>query len=69
MEIKSRVPGLVQEIKVNVGDEVNKMDVLMVLEAMKMQQNVLAPAAGEVTEINVETGDRVKAGQVLMVIE
>ena len=69
MEIKSRVPGVVQEVKVKVGDEVNKMDVLLVLEAMKMIQNVPSPVAGEVTEINVEVGDRVKAGQVMVVVE
>lgn len=69
MEVKSRVPGVVQELKVKVGDQVNKMDVLMVLEAMKMMQNIPSPATGEVTEINVEVGDRVKAGQVMFVIE
>ena len=69
MEIKSRVPGVVQEVRVKVGDEVSKMDVLLVLEAMKMMQNVPTPVAGEVTEINVEVGDRVKAGQVMVVID
>ncbi len=69
MEVKSRVPGMVQEVKVKVGDQVNKMDVLLVLEAMKMMQNIPAPVAGEVTEVNVDAGDRVKAGQVMVVIE
>ncbi len=69
MEIKSRVPGMVQEVKVKVGDQVKKMDVLLVLEAMKMMQSILSPLEGEVTEINVEVGDRVKAGQVMVVVE
>ncbi len=69
MEIKARVPGMVEALKVKVGDEVKKMDVLLVLEAMKMQQNIPSPVDGEVTEINVEEGDRVKAGQVLLVVE
>lgn len=69
MEIKSRVPGTVDDIKVNVGDQVKKMDVLLVLEAMKMEQKIPAPVDGEVVEIMVEKGDRVRAGQVMLVIE
>lgn len=69
MEVKSRVPGTVQELKVKVGDQVSKMDVLLILEAMKMEQKIPSPDDGEVTEIMVEEGDRVRAGQVLLVVE
>lgn len=69
MEIKARVPGVVEEINVKEGDTVAKKDVVMKLEAMKMATPVLAPMDGEVTEICVEKGDHVKGGQVLMVIE
>ena len=69
MEIKSRVPGVVETINFKTGDEVKKGDVLLTLEAMKMVQNVLSPVDGEITEINVEVEDHVKAGQVLAVIE
>jgi len=69
MEIKSRVPGVVETINFKVGDEVKKGDVVLTLEAMKMVQKVLAPVDGELTEINVEAEDHVKAGQVLAVIE
>jgi len=69
MEIKTRVPGVVQKIMVKEGDEVKTKDVLLVLEAMKMEQSVLCPTDGSVSEINVEVGDHIRAGAVLMVIE
>ena len=69
MEIKTRVPGVVEEILVKEGDEVSAKDLIVKIEAMKMQQYILTPVAGEVTEICVEKGDHIKAGQVLAVIE
>lgn len=69
MEIKSRVPGTIEEIMVKEGDAVAVKDILVKLEAMKMMQPVLAPAAGTVEEILVEEGERVKSGQVIMRIE
>lgn len=69
MEIKTRVPGVVQKVMVKEGDEVNVKDVLAVLEAMKMEQSVLCPVAGTVSEVNIEVGDHVRAGAVLMVVE
>lgn len=69
MEIKSRVPGTMEEIGVKEGDRVEVKDVLAKLEAMKMMQPVLSPVAGTVEEILVEEGERVKSGQVIMRIE
>lgn len=69
MEIKTRVPGMVQKIMVKEGDAVKAEDVLAVLEAMKMEQSVLCPVDGTVSEIKVEAGSRVRAGEVLMVVE
>lgn len=69
MEIKTRVPGMVEQLKVKVGDQVKVKDTVVVMEAMKMEQSILSPVDGEVTEILVEEGDRVRAGAVLMVIE
>ncbi len=69
MEIKTRVPGVVEEILVKEGDQVSAKDVIVKIEAMKMEQSILTPVAGEVTEICVEKGDHIKAGQVLAVIE
>lgn len=69
MEIKTRVPGVVEVMNVKVGDQVKAKDVLMKLEAMKMATSILAPIDGEVTDINVEVGDHVRGGAVLLTIE
>lgn len=69
MEIKTRVPGMVQEIFVKPGDQVKIKDVVAKMEAMKMVQSILSPVEGEVVEVMVEQGERVRGGAVLMVIE
>jgi len=69
MEIKTRVPGVVQKILVKEGDTVKMKDGLVILEAMKMQQTVPCPVDGTVSEVKVEEGDHVRAGMVLMVVE
>jgi acetyl/propionyl-CoA carboxylase alpha subunit len=63
------MPGVVRRVDVGVGDEVSVGDLLLVLEAMKMEHNVLAPTAGTVTELRAEEGEQVEAGRVLAVIE
>lgn len=69
MEIKTRVPGTVEEIFVKEGDQVKAKDILLTMEAMKMIQKILCPIDGEVVEIKVEKDDRVRAGEVLIVVE
>lgn len=69
MEIKTRVPGMVQEIFVKPGDQVKIKDVVAKMEAMKMVQSILSPVEGEVVEVMVEQGERVRGGAVLMEIE
>ena len=71
MEIKARVPGMVVDVRVKPGDQVKVKvkDVLVVLEAMKMEQSILSPVEGTVAELNVEKGDRVRSGEVLAVVE
>lgn len=69
MEIKARVPGVVQKILVKESDEVKVKDGLAVLEAMKMEQTIPCPVDGTVSEIRIEVGDHVRAGAVLMVVE
>ena len=69
MDIKARVPGVVTKICVAEGDEVKKGDIVMIMEAMKMETKVPCPCDGEVTEIKVEEKDHVKGGQVLMTVE
>jgi propionyl-CoA carboxylase alpha chain len=63
------MPGLVTQVCVAVGDAVAKGDVLVVLEAMKMEQPIRAPHAGRVSEVRAAAGQQVEAGVVLAVIE
>lgn len=67
--IKSRSPAVVLSVSTNPGDAVEKGDPLVVLEAMKMEMVVSAPASGTVGEIFVSEGEQVAAGQPLAVIE
>jgi 3-methylcrotonyl-CoA carboxylase alpha subunit len=60
--------GTVIEIRVEEGDEVNEGDVLMIVEAMKMEHNITAELDGPVTAIHVEEGDIVNEGDVLVVV-
>ena len=66
--MKAPLPGTVTSINVKVGDTVAVGDVLIVLEAMKMQNNIEAEYAGTVTAINVNPGDSVMEGAVLLTI-
>ena len=66
--VKAPLPGTVTEIKVTTGQQVNVGDVVLVLEAMKMQNNIEAEYAGTVTSITVKQGDTVMEGSVLMTI-
>jgi len=69
MEVKARMPGKVEEVKVKVGDAVKKGDILFVVEAMKMKTPVPSPEDGTVKELKVEAGSRLSAGEVMAVIE
>lgn len=62
------LPGTINEIKVKVGDKVNAGDTVVVLEAMKMQNNIDAEASGTIASINVNKGDAVMEGDTLVTI-
>lgn len=62
------LPGTINEIKVKVGDKVNAGDTVVVLEAMKMQNNIDAETSGTVASINVNKGDAVMEGDTLVTI-
>ena len=62
------MPGKILSLKVNVGDSVNEGDLVLLLEAMKMENEVFASASGKVVQIPVKSGDSVNTGDVLMVI-
>jgi biotin carboxyl carrier protein len=61
--------GKILKIEKQVGDRVEEDDVVVVMEAMKMEIPVVAPIAGVVTELKVTVGQAVEAEQVLVVIE
>ena len=66
--VKAPLPGTINAINVKVGDTVAVGDIVIVLEAMKMQNNIEAEYAGTVTSITVNPGDSVMEGAVLMTI-
>ncbi len=67
--LTSPISGIVAEIRVTPGDQVQENDPVIVLEAMKMNTNVSSPVAGTVKAILVKTGDSVSQGQVLLEYE
>lgn len=67
--VKSPLPGVITEIKVNVGDNVKAGDTVVVLEAMKMANNLDAEKAGKVTAVLVKEGESVMEDTPLVVIE
>ncbi len=67
--IKSPLPGVITEIKVAVGDEVKAGDTVVVLEAMKMANNLDAEKDGKVTAVLVKEGESVMEDTPLVVIE
>ena len=67
--VKSPLPGVILDIKVNVGDEVKKGQTLIILEAMKMENSINADKDGKVAAINVSKGESVLEGTDLVIIE
>lgn len=67
--LKAPLPGTITSIDVKAGDKVNEGDTVVVLEAMKMQNNIEAEQNGTVKEILVKQGDTVAEGATLLVIE
>jgi biotin carboxyl carrier protein len=67
--IKPPMPGKVVEVKVKEGQEVKEGDVLCVLEAMKMQNDLKCPVNGRVTRVHVQDGANVEATTILVEVE
>jgi len=67
--VNAPMPGTILDVKVNVGDTVAEGQVLMILEAMKMENDIVAPVAGKVAAINVKKGDSVNSNDVLASIQ
>ena len=67
-EVLAPMPGKVLQLKVSEGDSVKDGDILLILEAMKMENEIVANASGSIKKINVVLNDMVDIGDVLMVI-
>lgn len=68
IEIKAPMPGKIASIPVSVGSQVQEDDEVIIMDAMKMEIPVCAPAGGTVQELKVKVGDSVNEGQVLAVL-
>jgi biotin carboxyl carrier protein len=66
--VKSPLPGVIKDIKVNVGDMVKRGQTILILEAMKMENNINADKDGKVVAIKVNKGDSVMEGTDLILI-
>jgi biotin carboxyl carrier protein len=67
--VEAPMVGKILQVLVKVGDQVVEDDTIVVMEAMKMEINVVAPSAGRIAELNVAAGDSVDTDQVLATIE
>lgn len=66
--VSAPMPGTVLSVNVQNGAQVKKGDVLLILEAMKMENEIMAPCDGTVASVNVQSGASVETGAVLCVI-
>ena len=67
-ECRAPMPGQIVEVMLTIGDTVADGDRILILEAMKMQQAVVAPQDGTIVRIEVQRGDQVVEGQLLAVV-
>ena len=67
--LKSPMPGLVIKVAVEEGDEIKKGDVLVILESMKMQNELKAPRDGKVTRVMIKDGDSIEQKETMLVLE
>ena len=67
-QVKAPMPGTILAVKKNVGDAVKAGDVIVVLEAMKMENDIVAPCDGTIKSINAPKGTTVNTDDVLAVI-
>lgn len=65
VKVTAPMPGKVLAVKKQVGDAVKSGDTILVLEAMKMENDIVAPKDGVIASLNVSSGDSVESGAVL----
>ena len=68
VKIESPMPGTVLKMNVKVGDTVAEGQAVAVLEAMKMENDIVAPSAGTVASVNVSVGDAIDTGAVIVTL-
>lgn len=68
-QIRSFMPGSIEEIRVTVGDAVSEGDILLIFRAMKMNNLILSPATGRVKAVNVAAGENIPKNFVMIEIE
>jgi biotin carboxyl carrier protein len=68
-KVTAPMPGTILDVKVSVGDSVTKGQALMILEAMKMENEIVAPCDGKVTSITVKKGDTVNSADTLATVQ
>ncbi|MCM1023641.1 MAG: biotin/lipoyl-binding protein [Prevotella sp.] len=67
--VKAPMPGNILDVKVKAGDSVSEGQVLMILEAMKMENDIVSPKAGTVAAVNVKKGDSVNRDDLLASVQ
>lgn len=67
-KVESPMPGTIIDVKVAAGDTVKNGQVLVILEAMKMENDIVSPADGVIASVNVKQGDSVSANDLLISI-
>ena len=68
-KIVAPIPGIILSLNVKVGDTIKENDLLLVLEAMKMENNIVSEKSGVVTAINVEVGQQVLQNDLMIELE
>jgi biotin carboxyl carrier protein len=69
IEVKAPMPGMILKIKKNISDRIFKGETVLILEAMKMENDLQAPHSGIIKEILVKEGNAIEKGKVLFTIE
>ena len=69
LKLKTPMPGLIVDVPVEEGQEVTKGDNLIILESMKMQNEIKSPREGKILRVNVNPGDSVNQNQILLILD